>query len=120
MFALHTLRQSRLLLRAVLLWFALSLGVAFASPLMKPISLVDVCTAAGDVLQVSVGDESAPAKPHTLECNQCLPYAAPAPTGAQLNPPQAFPVEPGDSVPTAHIPVRSASPLDARGPPAIR
>ncbi len=117
MFSLQTLRNSRTLVRAAMLWFALSLGVAFASPLMKSVNFVEVCSAAGTLLQVKVADEKNAEKAHTLQCSACLPFAAPATVEMQIDEPMAMPLQVGCNSSSSLLQVQSASPLDARGPP---
>lgn len=88
---LQTLRQSRSLLRWMLLGFCLSLGVAVASPVLHPQSVSLVCTAAGSVKLVSTdGAASADAAPsaHLLDCVLCLPAGLAAPQALALQLPQ--------------------------------
>ena len=47
MHAMRTLRHFSLLARLVLGWFVLSLGVAVASPIVKPQDILMVCTGTG-------------------------------------------------------------------------
>jgi hypothetical protein len=49
MFSLQTLRNAHLLTRLVLVWFALFVGAAVASPLVKPEAVHLVCSAIGGV-----------------------------------------------------------------------
>ena len=50
------IRQAKNLARFVLVWFALSLGVAMASPLVAPKAMELVCTTGGAMKVVSSGD----------------------------------------------------------------
>ena len=49
MFSLQSLRNAPHLTRLVLVWFALFVGVAVASPLVNPEGVQLVCTTAGSV-----------------------------------------------------------------------
>lgn len=103
----------------VLAWFALSVGVAIASPFVNPQSVQLVCSASGDVKVVFGGDDGAQSqRGHTLDCPLCAHFggAAPPTVALRLPQPQAVAQAPG---PTAAAPVaaRAAAPLPARGPP---
>jgi hypothetical protein len=71
---MQTLSNVKYLARFVLAWFVLSLGVAVASPLVKPQAMEPICSAAGVAkMPVQVdGHGQAPAR-HTLNCPQCVP-----------------------------------------------
>ncbi len=72
--AMQALRRARFLARFVLVWFALALGVAVASPLVKPQAMELVCSSAGSVKLVQLGDdEGRTAATPTLDCPLCLP-----------------------------------------------
>ena len=81
MFSLQPLRNAHHLTRFVLVWFALFVGVAVASPLVKPEAVYLVCSAIGDVKLVQVdaaGVEVDATLAHTaLDCPACLPLIAP-------------------------------------------
>ncbi|MEN9374839.1 MAG: hypothetical protein RIR79_2391, partial [Pseudomonadota bacterium] len=47
MHPLHAIRHFTTLTRFVLAWFVLSLGIAIASPIVKPQDILLVCTASG-------------------------------------------------------------------------
>ena len=120
MSTLQLMRQARLLTRFVLVWFALSLGVAMAAPLVKPQAMTLVCTSAGMVkLMAATDDGTQDLTPRTLDCPLCatvsaLPPSAPAglPT---LSQPLAHALQP---LVAAVIAGRTAAPLPPRGPPA--
>jgi hypothetical protein len=106
--------------RFVLLWFALSLGVAIASPLIKPQAMELICTSAGATKLLVKTDEGVKeVSGHTLECPLCATLSAPPPV-AHLT---AEPAQPLgyvlQSIPAAHVAARTAAPLPARGPPAL-
>ena len=60
MSALQTLRQARWISRLVLVWFALFLGAAVASPVIKPVGGQMVCSAMGGMKMVVDGQDDAP------------------------------------------------------------
>ena len=80
---MQTLRNARLLGRLVILWLVLSLGVAVASPLLKPVSMDVVCSASG-VAIVFHDDALRSSNPSGLHCPLCLPLSAPPPRGAAI------------------------------------
>ncbi len=81
MFSLQSLRNAHCLTRFVLVWFALFVGVAVASPLVKPEAVHLVCTAIGGVKLVQVDaagtDADEAARLNALDCPACLPLIAP-------------------------------------------
>jgi hypothetical protein len=81
MFSLQSLRNAHRLTRFVLVWFALFVGVAVASPLVKPEAVHLVCSAIDGVKLVQVdaaGADVDSAVGHTaLDCPACLPLIAP-------------------------------------------
>jgi len=117
---MQTLRQAQLLARLVLVWFVLALGVAVAAPLVQPQALELVCSSAGAVKLVQVGDDGSTAAAHLLDCPLCL-------TGSGSAPPPAVPSSWAQPLPQAHAlpalaaPIhagRTAAPPPSRGPPA--
>ncbi len=78
---MQSLRNARLIARFVLVWFALSIGVAIASPAIQPQKLQLVCSAAGAVKIVAdAGDDGTGTPlPHTLDCPLCAVLSAPPP-----------------------------------------
>jgi hypothetical protein len=119
MSALQILRNKLSFIRGMLVWFALSLGVAMASPMVNPQALTLVCSAAG-VVQLKTGtDGNAPATPlHTMHCVLCLSTAAPPVTVAAVDTPSALAfvlrAAPAQR-PQGRVTVAAA----ARGPPAL-
>ncbi len=113
----HTL--ARRLARWVLLCFALSLGVAIASPLTHPQAMELVCSSAGAVkLLVTAPDGSTQVVSQMGDCPLCITAGAPPPTPVN---PRVEPLQPLSyvlrSIPAAHIAFLTAAPLPARGPP---
>ncbi|MBU3737658.1 MAG: DUF2946 domain-containing protein [Rhodoferax sp.] len=123
MVALQTLRDARSIGRWMLVWFALSIGIAVASPAIKPQTLTQVCTAGGSVEWVTAdtgdiaGDDPAAGQPvHGLDCVLCMTLAAPPAADPQprllAGTCTAQPVTPSATVVALSI----AAPA-ARGPP---
>ncbi len=115
---MHRLRTARHLARLVLVWFALSLGAAIASPLIKPQPMELVCSGAGEMkLLIKSADGGEQASMSSLDCPLCTSLAAPPPMGrleVQTAPALARAVQ---SIPCARIAALLAAPLPARGPP---
>lgn len=116
---MQSLRNASLLARLVLAWFVLAVGVAVASPVVKPGDMQLVCSAGGAVKLLKTGEDGgSSAGTPTLDCPLCASIAAPPPL------PRAdavFVALPGHSVQTmrrARVAARAAAPLPARGPPA--
>jgi hypothetical protein len=118
MSALQTLRNKLSVVRGMLVWFALSLGVAMASPMVNPQALTLVCSAAG-VVQLKIGSgDSAPQTPvHSLDCVLCLALAAPPVVAPTVAAPTSlhFVLR---AAPAQRPQGRIATAAAARGPPA--
>jgi hypothetical protein len=117
---MQALRRARFLARLVLAWFALSLGVAIASPLVKPSDIEVICSGSGSIKLLIKGstDTDKPAG-HTLDCPLCASIAAPPPvvrTDLVFVPALGHVVQP---IPAARIAAPTAAPLPARGPPRL-
>jgi hypothetical protein len=115
------LRQALNLTRFVLVWFALSVGVAIASPMVHPQAMDLVCTSTGSMKLVVQGDDAdVAATSHTLDCPLCATLSAPPSLNTSLTQPApsslAHALEP---LTAAHITVVTAPPLPSRGPPAL-
>lgn len=76
---MQTLRNAHGLTRLVLVWLALFIGVAVASPLVKPQTLEMVCSGMGGVKMVQSELDSADGATSLglLDCPACLPLVAP-------------------------------------------
>lgn len=116
---LQFLRQAHLLARFVLVWFALAIGVAIASPLVKPQAMELVCSGAGDIKLVKTGDGDRDIANHALDCPLCATPSAPPPLARQTAEPAQPLAHVRHSIPAAHIAARTAAPLPARGPPVF-
>lgn len=114
------LRTRTFLVRLMLAWFVCALGVAGASPMVKPKTMDIVCSATGGVHLVVVGDDGQAdaAGHHTLDCSLCLnattPPSAQWPAG---DGPQPLAQAPRPAV-TTHTAALVGAPLPPRGPPA--
>jgi hypothetical protein len=118
---MQSLRTARFLARLVLAWFALSLGVAIASPLVKPVNFEVVCasTGTGAMKLVAKTDGGGETRSPTLDCPLCAGVAAPPPAvvaAPSFDVPRAHVLQ---SIPAARIAALTAAPLPARGPPSI-
>lgn len=118
---LHTLRNTPWLARLALLWFAMTLGVAVASPMVSPQEEMMICSAAGMYKLVINEDGSVGTSASTgMHCPLCVAggdappsfsqgvIATPAPLGRVLQ-----------SIPAARIAALTAAPPPSRGPPAF-
>ncbi len=116
---MQNLRNAKLIARFVLVWFALAIGVAIASPMVKPQAMQLVCSGAGAMKVVVSGDDgSQPATSHTLDCPLCASISAPPPVtsmGLGHVAPRTFDTPSAHSSPFLFV---SAAPPPARGPPA--
>jgi hypothetical protein len=118
---MRTLRHFTFLSRLVLAWFVLSLGVAVASPIVKPQDILLVCTGSGamKVLVKAADGTASEVTSNTMDCPLCAPMVAPPPIlfwAAEPAQPLAYALQ---TIPSAHIAARTAAPLLARGPPTL-
>jgi len=119
-FLMQFLRNTTNIIRFVLVWFALSLGVAIASPIVQPKALDMVCTSTGSMKLVVQGDEdSSYSVSPTLDCPLCATVSAP-PTVLNTALTQPSPLSHA-LLPAvaAHIASLVAPPLPSRGPPTF-
>lgn len=117
--SMQTLRRFRALASFMLVWFAMSIGVATASPFVHPQSAQLVCSASGDIKLLALGDDGTQTqRGHTLDCPLCVHFGSAAPPPAPIRLPQALRLAHALlPIPAAHIAARTAAPLPARGPP---
>ena len=116
---MQSLRSFTWITRCVLVWFVLSLGVAVASPLVKPQDLLLVCSASGAMKVLVQADDGSVSEVvgNTMHCPMCAPMAGPPPAARlTVEPVQAL-AHALQGIPSAHIAARTAAPLPARGPP---
>ncbi len=119
---MQPLRFRHLIARLALAWFALALGVAAASPLVRPRALQLVCSAGGVAVLVVEGDDGqAPSGHGQLDCALCLLANAPPPASPVPPRPGVAATEPRQCA-SADAPQRplAGAPLPARGPPIPR
>ena len=114
------LRHARMLARLVLAWFVLSLGVAVASPIVRPQAMQLVCSSAGAIkVIVQTADGAQELGAGHLDCPLCVLTGAPPPVAAVTLPmpqPLGLALRPN---PAARIAAATGAPLPARGPPAL-
>jgi len=113
------LRNALQLARFVLVWFALSVGVAIASPVVSPKAMDLVCSSTGSMKLVVQGDDDGVASSHTLDCPLCASISAPPPalnTALTQPAPLSHALRP---IEVARIASATAPPLPSRGPPAV-
>ena len=118
---MHTLRNTPWLAKLALLWFALTLGVAVASPMVNPQEELIICTSAGMVKVKLNADGSLSTEPSSeAQCPLCVVGGAAPPVFVQM-PPE--PVSPLAYVlhkfVAAHIAVATAAPPPSRAPPTL-
>jgi hypothetical protein len=117
---MQALRHAHTLAKFVLVWFALSIGVAIASPLIKPQAIELICSGSGAMkLLLKSDDGTSTTSSHTLDCPLCAQISAPPPVvklHAEPAQPLAYALQ---ATPAAHIAARTAAPLPARGPPSL-
>ena len=116
---MQMLRNARLITRFVLVWFAMSIGAAIASPLIKPQAIELICSGSG-VMKVLVKNDdgsSTEVASRMLDCPLCASSSAPPPLPGMLVEPAQPLAYVLQSIPSAHIAALTAAPLPARGPP---
>ncbi len=116
---MQILRHAIPLTRLVLVWFALSVGVAIASPVVNPHGMDLVCTSTGSMKLVVQGDKDVAGATLTLDCPLCAAISAPPPAFNQAltqPSPLAHALQP---LAAAHIAAITAPPLPSRGPPQL-
>lgn len=117
---MQILRNAHLLARFVLVWFALSIGVAIAAPIVHPQSIEMMCAGAGGMkLLIQTDEGSHELGSNTLDCPLCGILGAAPPPLASLA--KQAPVQPLgyvlQRITAAHIASLTTAPLPARGPP---
>ena len=117
---MHTLRSSKLIAKLVLVWFALFLGSAIASTVIKPGSMQMVCTAGGGMKMVDMtGDDGELKTSASMDCPLCAAVAAlPTRSSSLFIKPSAL-EHALHPITAAHIAALTAPPLPSRGPPSF-
>lgn len=114
---LHRLRNSPWLVRLALLWFAMTLGVAVASPMVSGDHQVMVCSAGGMVKIVLHDDGSTSTAPAGLDCPLCALGGAPAPAMSNVVTSPSPVSHVRQSTPAVRIAAPTSAPPPARAPP---
>ena len=117
----HPIRHAKSLVRYVLVWFVLSLGVAIASPIVHPQDLQLVCTGSGAMKMVVLTEDGSDEESSLgMACPLCAIAAAITPQFPEQNFDLLLPLSYAvQAIPAAIIAQRTQSPLSARGPPNI-
>ena len=116
---LQTLRNTPWLARLALLWFALTLGAALASPLVNPQSEVLICSAASGMVKIVLNaDGSTNSAPAALDCPLCMVGNAPPSAIFSQPEPVLFQGRELQGRPADIVAATTAAPPPARGPPA--
>lgn len=120
MHPLQIVRRTSLAARLLLACWLLSIGVAIASPLVKPQALELICSGAGVVKLLLKTDDGKPqAANHALDCPLCAASSAPPPLArGAVAPMPALAYELRSRFST-HLASRTSAPPPARGPPAF-
>jgi len=117
---MSTATSHNFIARLVLVWFALFIGVAIASPILNPTETQMVCSSAGGMKMVASGEEGVDAKLTTkMDCPLCTSVVLNVDSGtvgfAKVSP-LAHLLHP---VAAALVASLTAPPLPSRGPPFI-
>ena len=116
---MQTLRHARRLTRWMLAWFMLSIGVAIASPLVKPQALELICSGSGAMKVLVYTDDGLQVQNqhNSLDCPLCAATGLPPAQSLVLAPAQEALFYALQPVAAARIASRVGAPLPARGPP---
>jgi hypothetical protein len=117
---LQTLRNTTWLARLVLLWFALTLGVAVASPMVVSHDASVICTSAGMVkLTVNSDGSLGTELDSAAHCPLCVVGSSAPPMSvavvSETYQPTALVLQ---SMPATYVGASTAPPPPSRGPPA--
>jgi Protein of unknown function (DUF2946) len=114
---MQSLRNALILARLVLAWFVLFIGIAVASPVVKPQALELICSGAGVVKLLDKSDDTGgPHTGHGLDCPLCVSLDAPVTLSQDFW--AAAPSHVSHPAAATRVAVlAAAAPLPARGPP---
>lgn len=118
---MHTQRTTKTLTCLLLAWFALTLGVAMAAPLIAPKAMELLCSDGGSLKLVVVNKDGdvVNSGQHTQDCALCLPASLPtSDTPLQLTQPQPL-AHALTLIEQARIAALVGAPLPPRGPPSL-
>lgn len=117
---MQILRNARFLTRFVLVWFALFIGVATATPLVQPGNLQMICSAGGGMQLIDADQpDGEPRLSMGMDCPLCASVVPPPPPVDAVGffaSPLAHVLQP---VEAARRAAATAPPLPSRGPPAF-
>ena len=84
---MQALRNFTFLARLVLAWLVLSLGVAVASPIVKPQNVLLVCSGSGAMKVLVTADDGSTAEVGStnMDCPLCASFLAPPPAGCRAD-----------------------------------
>ena len=117
---LHTLRNIPWLAKLALLWFAVTLGVAVASPMVNPQQELLICTSVGMAKVVLADDGSVTTSPVAqAHCPLCVTGGVPPGFVSLVFEPVLPLGRVLQSIPAAHIAALTAAPPPSRGPPSF-
>src|SRR6478735_9571511 len=115
---MQALRNASFLARLVLAWFALAIGVAVASPVLKTQSFELICSGGSGMQLLDHGDkDGAPAAGHVLDCPLCVSFASLPPQTQGVAQATRPPSHIFQSALAPRIAALTAPPPPARGPP---
>jgi len=116
---METLRRlHRLTCQLLLVWFALSIGVAMASPVLQPHSGDVVCSGSGALMLMPTDDGGTAGSNHDHDCRLCVMVGAPPLLPVVLAAHKAPADTPILQLP-APVPSQSPVPFQQRGPPLL-
>ena len=118
---LQSLRNTPWLAKLALLWFALTLGAAVASPMVNPQEDLIICTSASMVIVKLNADGSLSTEAgNELSCPLCVVGGATPPVFVSVQPvpePALAHVQPG--ITNVQATASTAPPPPSRGPPVL-
>ena len=116
---MENLRSSKLIASLVLAWFALFLGSAVASTVIKPGGMQLVCSAGGGMKMVDMDGNGGEVKASaSMDCPLCAAVVAPPPSlNSEIIKPSAL-EHALHPIAAAHIAALTAAPPPSRGPPS--
>lgn len=114
---MESLRRARHLVRFVLAWFTLALGVAVASPLVNPQYVELVCSGSQVKAMLLTEQGAVELGAASLDCPLCLTASAPPPPAFVAPRPPHGPARDDAAPAWAPLPAAAALPWQARAPP---